>query len=384
MTSTASITTPPMPSLVYDDTADELRTAVRRLTDRQSSPTQLIAFTATDSGYDAELWRTLARDMGLAGLLIPEEFGGAGASAREVSVVMEELGRSLAPVPYLASAVFATSVLTASPGAVAADVLRRLVDGAVAAVAVPAIAAPGSALPTVTANRNSDGRVMLSGSVSGALALDCADVLLVPADLDGEHVVVLVDAHAAGITVHTPVSADLTRPIFDVSLDCALGETISSGQDATDALAAAATVAAAALASEQVGVGDWALAAAVEYLTVRHQFGRPIGSYQSLRHRAAQLWIDNQQSRAAAQYAAATIAEKSVDIDVAVAVAQSYCSATALTAVEECLQIHGGIGFTWEHPVHLYLGRAFTSSVILGTTEDHHRTLANLVNVPAE
>ena len=378
------ITTPPMPSLVYDDTADELRTAVRRLTDRRSSPTQLIAFTANDSGYDAALWRTLACDMGLAALLIPEEFGGAGASAREVSVVMEELGRSLAPVPYLASAVFATSVLTASTGPVATDVLRRLVDGAVAAVTVPAIAAPGSSRATVTATRHSiEERVSLSGSVSGVLALDCADVLLVPAGLDDERVVVLVDSHAPGITVHTPVSADLTRPIFDVSLDGVLGDMILRGQDATDALAAAATVAAAALASEQVGVGDWALATAVEYLTVRHQFGRPIGSYQSLRHRAAQLWIDNQHSRAAAQYAAAAIAEKSADVDAAVAVAQSYCSATSLTAVEECLQIHGGIGFTWEHPGHLYLERAFTSSVTLGTTEDHHRTLANLVNFPA-
>ena len=169
----------------------------------------------------------------------PIVVGGAGASAREVSVVMEELGRSLAPVPYLASAVFATSVLTASTGPVATDVLRRLVDGAVAAVTVPAIAAPGSSRATVTATRHSiEERVSLSGSVSGVLALDCADVLLVPAGLDDERVVVLVDSHAPGITVHTPVSADLTRPIFDVSLDGVLGDMILRGQDATDALAA--------------------------------------------------------------------------------------------------------------------------------------------------
>lgn len=380
-----------VPSLLYDTTQDDLQSALRRVLDSRSTTAQLLALAHKGSGYDDALWITVARDMGLAGLLIPGQFGGAGASVREVAVVMEELGRALAPIPYLASAVLATAVLTSGletggltasgPGGAA---LHRLASGEMATLVVPATSGPRSPHAALPGRRaNSDQRVALSGTVTGVLAADCAAMLVVPAIVDGAHVVTLVEHSAAGISVTAPTSMDITRPVFDIDFDNTPAEVLIVGTSALQAVEDALRIGAAMLASEQVGVGDWALATAQSYLTVRHQFGRPIGSYQSLRHRAAQLWIDNQQARAAAQYAAAVLATDSSDSRVAVSLAKSYCVTAALTGVEECLQMHGGIGFTWEHPVHFYLKRAFTSTVILGSDEEHYNYLGDLLDLPA-
>lgn len=392
--------TPTVPSLIYDATQDELRSTLRRLLDSKSTSTHLLALAADERGYDSALWTAVARDMGLAGLLIPENYGGAGASVREVAVVMEELGRALAPIPYLASAVLATTVLTSSVSRsddstdrvnlsdIAGDALGRLADGEIATLVVPATIAPATESRSAAfglPGRRIDGadRITLTGTVSGIYAADCAALFVVPAVVDGVETIALVERNSPGISVSAPVSLDITRPVFDVHFDGVEADILLSGSTAMVALGTALDTGAAMLASEQVGVGDWALESARNYLTIRHQFGRPLGSYQSLRHRAAQLWIDNQQARAAAQYAAATLTENSSDAGVAVSMAKAYCAATALTAVEECFQMHGGIGFTWEHPVHFYLARAFTSTVVLGSAEDHLGAIGALVDLHA-
>lgn len=397
--------TPTVPSLIYDATQDELRSTLRRLLDSKSTSTHLLALAADGRGYDSALWTAVARDMGLAGLLVPENYGGAGASVREVAVVMEELGRALAPIPYLASAVLATSVLTSSvldssvldsddtadrvdASDTAGDALRRLADGEIATLTVPATIAPSTEARSAAfglPGRRIDGadRITLNGTVTGVFAADCAALSVIPAVVDGVETIALVEQSVPGLSVSAPVSLDVTRPVFDVHFDGVEADILISGPSATAAIETALDAGAAMLASEQVGVGDWALESARTYLTIRHQFGRPLGSYQSLRHRAAQLWIDNNQARAAAQYAAATLTENSSDTGVAVSMAKAYCAATALTAVEECLQMHGGIGFTWEHPVHFYLARAFTSTVVLGSAEDHLGAIGALVDLPA-
>ncbi|MEH6796102.1 acyl-CoA dehydrogenase family protein [Rhodococcus sp. NPDC079359] len=392
--------TPAVPSLVYDATQDDLRSTLRRLLDSKSTSKHLLALAAEERGYDCALWTAVARDMGLAGLLVPENYGGAGASVREVAVVMEELGRALAPIPYLASAVLATSVLTSSlfdsddspdrvnPSNIAGEALGRLADGEIGALVVPATTGPTTEARSAAfglRGRRIDGadRITLDGTVTGVYGADCAALFVVPAVVDGVETIALVEESVAGLSVSAPVSLDVTRPVFDVHFDGVEADVLISGPSAATALDTALDTGAAMLASEQVGVGDWALESARNYLTIRHQFGRPLGSYQSLRHRAAQLWIDNQQARAAAQYAAATLTENSSDTGVAVSMAKAYCAATALTAVEECFQMHGGIGFTWEHPVHFYLARAFTSTVVLGSAEDHHNAIGALVDLPA-
>ncbi|HEX6248700.1 MAG TPA: acyl-CoA dehydrogenase family protein, partial [Nocardioidaceae bacterium] len=176
---------------------------------------------------------------------------------------------------------------------------------------------------------------------------------------------------------------DMTRQIADVSFDGAAADLVveaaAGGAAVRDALLAGAAL----LASEQVGIAQWCLDATVAYLKERRQFGRVVGGFQALKHRLADLYTEVEQARAAARYAAATLAEGDPDAEVAACVAQSYCSDVAVRAAEECIQLHGGIGMTWEHPAHLYLKRAKADQLALGSPEEHRVHLAELVDLPA-
>jgi alkylation response protein AidB-like acyl-CoA dehydrogenase len=178
------------------------------------------------------------------------------------------------------------------------------------------------------------------------------------------------------------VSLDLTRPLCDLSLAGVPGRRLAAAPEAAAAVAAGLTVGAALLASEQLGVAQWCLESTVEYVRTRHQFGRPVGSFQALRHRLADLWVEIAQARAVARHAAACLAADDPDTAVASALAQAFCGPVAVHAAEECVQLHGGIGFTWEHPAHLYLKRAKSSAIGFGTADRHRAILAGLVDLP--
>ena len=359
-----------MTGLLYGEVENELRASLRGMLAQRSPGRHVLSWSESGQAMDASLWRTLAGEMGLAGMAIPEEYGGGGAGLREAAVVLEELGRAVAPVPFLGSAVVATSALLACRDA---ELLTKLATGeAIAALAVPLGAGPAPAPVTVRAE---NGRLHGSvGLVADALA---ADVLLVPAD-GGLYA---VDARAFGVTIERVVSLDMTRPLADLTLDSVPGRLIAAGEDAASAIGAARTVGAALLASEQLGVAEWCLESTVEYLKTRHQFGRPVGSFQALKHRLADLWVDVTQARAAARYAAACAATGDDDLDVAASLAQAFCSPVAVKAAEECVQLHGGIGFTWEHPAHLYLKRAKSSSLAFGTADRHRSALGTLIGL---
>jgi alkylation response protein AidB-like acyl-CoA dehydrogenase len=373
-----------LPDLLYGDTETELRAAVRSLLDDRGGWREVLARTETAETYDTGLWRTLAAELGCAGLLIPEASGGAGASYREAAVVAEETGRAVAPVPYLGSAVVATAALLATGDA---ELLTAVADGGVtAALAVPFAAAPG-ARPQPTARLGppgpgqEDGGYLLSGTVAGVADALPADVLLVPAD-GVPYALYAVRAADAGVSVTPVVSLDMTRQLADVTLDNVPARRIATGADAEQAVADALTAGAAMLASEQLGLAERCLEITVAYLKERHQFARPIGSFQALKHRAADLWVGVTQARAAARYAAACLAREDPDTPVAVALAKAACSDVAVRAAQDCVQLHGGIGFTWEHPAHLYLKRAKSSSIGFGTADHHRGSLAGLVNLP--
>ena len=173
----------------------------------------------------------------------------------------------------------------------------------------------------------------------------------------------------------------MTRPVADVVLD-GVDPTALSAEDATAAVDHGLRVAAGLLAAEQVGVASWCLETTVAYLKERKQFGRAVGGFQALKHRLADLYAEVESARAAARYAAATLATDDADVPVAVAVAQAYCSDVAVHAAEEAVQLHGGIGMTWEHPAHLALKRAKADQLLLGTPEQHRADLAALVDLP--
>jgi alkylation response protein AidB-like acyl-CoA dehydrogenase len=175
---------------------------------------------------------------------------------------------------------------------------------------------------------------------------------------------------------------DLTRRISDLTLDGAPARRVAGAGDAVAALRSALTFGAGLLASEQVGLADWCLESTVDFTRARYQFGRPVGSFQALKHRMADVWAEVTSARAVARAAADALAVGAPDTALLVAVAAAHCSDVAVHAAEECLQLHGGIGMTWEHPVHLYLARAKTSQIALGTPDRHRTTLATLVDLP--
>ncbi|GAA2878835.1 acyl-CoA dehydrogenase family protein [Streptosporangium fragile] len=363
-------------TLLYTEVEEELRASVRDLLADRCGPGAVLRRVESATPYDMDLWKTLAHQVGAAGLLVPEEHGGAGASAREVAVVLEELGRAVAPLPFLTSSVLATSALLGSGD----ELLGALADGEVtAALVVPFAVSPYRFAETVTVR---DGA--LSGQVRAVAGADVADVLLVPAD-GGLYAVGAADA-----TVEVVPSLDLTRPIGTVTLSSAPGRRIegAGGDDVRRALLAGAGL----LASEQLGVAEWCFDTTLAYIRERHQFARPVGSFQAIKHRMADLWLDVVRARAAARNAANLLAEAADPAaagerddrgdELAVAVAKSWCSEVALHVAEESVQLHGGIGMTWEHPVHLYLKRAKAGQIALGTPGAHRDAVAVLADLP--
>lgn len=355
------------PDLLHSEEEEALRAAVRDLLTDHCDAAGVIARTESDAPHDLALWKLLADGMGLAGLLVPEARGGQGATHREAAVVLEELGRAVAPVPYLTSAVVATEALLACDDE---ELLGRLASGrTIGALAVGLHTAPGAPPRTV---RAVDG--ILHGELTGIADAAAADVLLVPAD-DGGLYAVAADA----VTVTPQTSLDLTRPLATVTLDGAPGRRVG---DAEPAVRRALRTAAGLLASEQLGLAEKSLTDTVRYLGERKQFNRPVGGFQALKHRLAQLWLEVVSLRAAARAAADALATGE-DTDVLVAVAQAYAAPVAVHAAEEALQLHAGIGMTWEHPVHLYLKRAKADSIAYGTAGAHRTALAGLVDLQA-
>lgn len=336
-------------SLLADDVETDLRASVRKAIERHAPSERVNALYDGTDDVTAPLWSAFV-ELGLPGLLVPESLGGAGASAVEAAAVLEELGRAAAPSPYLTSSVVATTVLMA------------LRDSSL----LPALASGEQTAALLTRP---------TALESGPAALTTvglpADVLLLP---EGDALYAVRGAR------FTPVSSlDMTRPLAEVDLDGAERTLLSP--DAAAAVDRGLLTGAGLLAAEQVGVARWALETTVAYLKERRQFGRIVGGYQALKHRLADLYAAVEQADAAARYAAATLAEDHPDAPVAVAVAASYCGELAVHATEEAIQLHGGLGMTWEHPAHLHLKRAKADELLLGSPEAHRSRLGRLVDL---
>jgi alkylation response protein AidB-like acyl-CoA dehydrogenase len=363
-----------MPVLLYTDTEEALRDSVRRLfADRCPPESVMSVYDPAPQDFSA-VWHALAVDLGMAGLLVPEHLGGAGASAREAAVVMEEIGRAVAPVPFLSSAVLATVALLEAGDT---ETVTGLAAGSLtAALAVPLFTAPDDAVAGVKVS--GDG---LTGRVTSVAGASEADVLVVPvAGPDGLELHTIA-RDAPGVDVSPLLTLDMTRPLVDLEFSSAASSRVGAGT-AEAAVRAALLTGAALLASEQLGIAQWCFDTTLAYTKQRKQFGRAIGSYQAIKHRLADLWIEVNAVAPTARYAADTCARRDDDAPIAAAVAQAYCSGAAVHAAEECVQLHGGIGMTWEYPAHLYLKRAKSDQLAFGTAYRHRARLAELVDLP--
>jgi alkylation response protein AidB-like acyl-CoA dehydrogenase len=379
---------------------DEIRRTLRELLDSRCGPRELRAAVDTPAGYDPALWTALAEQLGLPGLALPEAYGGVGCSATELALACEEMGRVLAPSPLLATAVLAAPLLAAlGTEAQRAEVLPRLASGALTA----ALAVPGTALATALAltgpgggdwagggraggvqARRTQGGWRLYGQVDQVLDGHSAGLLLVAAHAGGfarsRTLLFLVAGDAAGVVRVRQTALDATRPQGRLQLRDVEAELLGDeGADVPTALAGAGDLAAAVLACEAVGAADRALERTVEYVKQREQFGRPIGSFQAVKHRLADVYVAVQAARSAAYYAAwaaaclggagncATSHNGSADERQPVAALALAQTLEALrTASAEGIQFHGGIGFTWEHEAHLYFKRAAGDELLFG------------------
>ncbi|QUR67031.1 acyl-CoA dehydrogenase family protein [Mycobacterium spongiae] len=361
--------------LLYSDTEQALRRSVRQLF-AERAPLESVA-----KAYDSPppdfsgVWRTLAAELGVAGLLVPESFGGAGATTREAAIVMEEIGRAVAPVPFLSSAVLATVALLRAGETETVSVLAR--GEATAALVVGLATVPGDPVAGVRGGANG-----LTGVVGGVAGAHEAEILVVPVAGSGGLELHTVDRGAPGVDVSPQLALDMTRPLAEVRFRDAASSRVGAVAVAEAAISAALQTGAALLASEQLGLAQWCFDTTLAYAKERKQFGRAIGSYQAIKHRLADLWFEVSSATAAARYAADTCARGDDDATIATAIAQAYCSTAAVHAAEECVQLHGGIGMTWEYPAHLYLKRAKSDQLALGTAYRHRTRLADLVDLP--
>lgn len=367
----------------FSEEQDEFRGVVRRFVEERWPIAEVRRLAETPAGFERDVWKQMGAELGLLGLAIPEPHGGQGFGFLEVGIALEELGRQLAGGPYLASAVLATqAILAAGDDAQRAEWLPALAAGElVAALAVDEPGArPGLADVTTSCRRTGDGW-RVSGAKTAVLDGQHADLLLVAARADGAGgpTLLAVRPDAPGVTI-TPVDGlDLSRRHAELALRDAPATAVGAPGAAGPALARALDLGAIALAAESVGAAARCLEAAVAYAKQRIQFGRPIGSFQAVQHKCAEVMLELESARSAAYWSWWVASQEGVDpgeLAEAASVAKATAGDALTRAAAESLQIHGGVGFTWEFDCHLFLRRARAAEVLLGDPVWHRARIA--------
>jgi alkylation response protein AidB-like acyl-CoA dehydrogenase len=360
---------------IGDAEREALRKAVRSLLESRCTEQDVRAVIESGELYDSTLWSTLIADIGTLGLCAPQSLGGQDATFLEQAVVLEELGRALCPSPYLGNLLTVLALVRSGDAALASEYVPGLIDGELTAnVAVPELIGTHITCELVATAGN------LYGTVDCALGLARAPLsLVIAAEGDGAE-------SEAGLGVYLAMAQDaeqldgldLTMPLASISFEGAHAHRLGGNDFATWLLDAGAI----ALACEQIGAAEAVLHSTLRYVTVREQFGRPIGSFQAVKHRCADMFVAITSARAALRQATTELVEDGPERSILASIAKTTCSEAFSSAAVESLQLHGGLGFTWEHSAHLYLRRAKSSEYLLGSPEQHRGRLAQLLSLP--
>ncbi|MEV1066931.1 acyl-CoA dehydrogenase family protein [Streptomyces sp. NPDC050263] len=360
--------------LLESDERRELRTVLRDLLAESCGPEEVREQAGSPRGYDQALWGRLAGEIGVHGLAVPEEYGGAGYTFAELAVALEETGRVLCPAPLLASVVLAgQALLDSGDRRACARWLPGIATGALTAT-VAGFLHPAD----VTAEHGPDGWV-LRGAADFVPDGAGADLLLVEARApDGKR---LFACEPDGATCDRTGRRvlDPTRRQALVRFRGAPAEPVGEPGRAAEVVDAVLDAGRVALAAEHVGGSAQALDAVLAHVSRRTQFGRAIGSFQAVKHRLADLLVEVEGARSASAYASACLAARAGGLPVAASAAAVACTGAYRLATTEYVQLHGGIGFTWEHPAHLYVRRARADEALFGTADDHRLRLAGLL-----
>jgi len=355
------------------------RDMVRRFLEANSGESAVREQMASERGFDPVVWTELAKQLGLQGIVVPEEYGGQGFGPVELALVMEEMGRGLFCAPYLSSAVLAVNALLLADDEEAKGALLPGIASGEIRVTLAASESDASwdAGSVETAAREAAGAWRITGAKHFVLDGHTADVLLVTARTAAGVSLFRVAGDAPGVSREAVPTLDPTRKLARIALRDAPASRVGVDGAGGEILAGVRDRAVVALAAEQVGGAQRCLDMAVDHAKQRFQFGRPIGSFQAIKHKCADMLLEVECARSAAFYASWSAADARDDLPATAALAKATCSDAFLFAAAENIQIHGGIGFTWEHPAHLYYRRAKSTDLLFGDSTHQRERLAH-------
>jgi len=360
-----------------------LKESARALLARECNRERVRELMESETAHDERLWRAIA-DQGWTGLIISEEHGGLGLGLVEMAAVAEEMGRACLPGAFLSTLTAAALIERAGNAVQRARYLEPIAMGelraTVALLEESANWETGSVM--LSAKRTPVGHLSLTGKKLFVPDAEVSDLIICVAR-EGDGLLLLpVERNAAGLSLKPTPSMDATRRVYEVSFDgvsVAEDDVLGANGDARGALEGALEVAATTLSAEMVGGMQWVLDTTVEYAKTRQQFGRAIGSFQAVQHQCADMLLMTESARSAAYYAAWTLTERDPAASAAVSVAKAYCSDAFREVCNRGVQVHGGIGFTWEHDLQLYYKRSKSSETLYGDATFHRERIARLV-----
>ena len=368
----------------FSDEQEEFRSTLRRFFEEKAPSTEVRRLMETSEGYDPAVWKQMAEELGLQGVHLPEEYGGQGFGFLELGIVLEEMGRVLLPSPFYATVCLAANaILNAGnqsqkqallPGIAAGETLATLAlcedSGRFDAAGITLEAVPEGEGYRLDGHKS----FVIDGQVA-----DCLVVVARLAGSTGTDGITLVTVHSndPGVAATPLETMDEIRKQARIEFSGARGEILGEEGKGWPPLAKTLDQANIMLAAEMLGASQKCLEMAVEYAKVRMQFARPIGSFQAIKHKAAEVLLEIELAKSAGYYSWWVADERQEELAEAASVAKSVCADTFLLAAAEGIQIHGGIGFTWEHDAHLYLKRAKGSEILFGDATAHRARLAD-------
>ncbi len=369
-------------NFAFSDEQDEFRQVLRRFFEEKASAADVRRAMATPAGYDTALWKQMATELGLPGIHVPEAFGGQGFGFLELGIALEEMGRVVLPGPFLASAVLATgAILNAGSDEEKRALLPALASGEEIASLAWLDGRDWDASALALEARPEGGALLLSGVKQLVLSGDAAHRFVVAARLPGTRgddgiTLCTLAAGAAGVRTEAVEPLDGTRRHARLELDGARAKPLGAPGSAAPALRKTLRQAAIALSAEMLGGAERALEMAVAYAKLRVQFARPIGSFQAVKHKVAEVLLDLELARSAGYWSWWVAEQDAAELAEAAHLAKAACGEAYRKAAAENVQVHGGIGFTWEHDAQLYWKRAESSSLLLGDSAYHRAALA--------
>ncbi len=370
-------------NFAFTEEQEELRKTVRAFLESKSPESAVRELRETEQGYDEAVWKQAAEQLGLQGLAIPEEFGGSGYSYVELGIVLEEMGRALLCAPFFSTVVLAgNTLLHSGDDAAKKDYLPGIASGET--IATVAFTEPNGKWDEsgIEASATQDGDTWrINGTKMFVLDGHTANLIIVAAKAAQGTSLFAVEADAEGQTRTALSTMDQTRKQGKLEFANTPARLIGTEGDGWNVLNKVLDLVVVGLAAEQVGGAQKVLEMAVEYAKVRVQFGRPIGSFQAIKHKCADMLLEVESAKSAAYYGLWCASEVNDELPSVASLAKAYCSEAYFHAAAENIQIHGGIGFTWEHPAHLYFKRAKSSELLFGDPTYHRELLAQRIGI---